>query len=104
MRHDPDLLAQRRQRDVADVDAVDQDRAAGDIVEPRQQIHRRRLARAAQADQRDHLPSARAERDVPQHCLPRPFVIGKADVLELYAAHQPRQGAAVLSSLSVSRS
>ena len=55
-----DLRAQRRQRHVADVDAVDQDRAARDVVEPRNQVDQRRLARAAQAD--DARPSARRGR------------------------------------------
>ena len=62
LRDDADLRAQRRQRHVAHVAAVDQDRAAGDVVEPRHQIDQRRLAGAAAADDRQHLPGADRER------------------------------------------
>ena len=47
--------------------AVDQDRAAGDVVEPRQQVDQRRLAGAAAADDRQHLAGADAERHAAQH-------------------------------------
>ena len=67
LRHERDLLAQRPQRHVADVDAVDEDRALRDVVEPRNQIDERRLARAAQADERDDLPGPHRERHVSQH-------------------------------------
>ena len=59
LRHDADLRAQRRERHVADVDAVDEDGPAGHVVEPRNQVDQRRLSRAAQPDDRDHLPGAR---------------------------------------------
>ena len=55
LRHDADLRPQRRERHVADVRAVDEDAARGHVVEPRHQIHERRLARAAQADNRHRL-------------------------------------------------
>ena len=54
------------QRHVADVAAVDQDRAAGHVVEPRQQVDQRRLAGAAPADDGDHLPGAHRERHAAQ--------------------------------------
>ena len=60
LRHDADLPPQRRQRHVADVDAVDQDAAGADVVEPRQQVDERRLAGAAPADDRHHLPGLHA--------------------------------------------
>ena len=44
---------------VADVDAVDADRAVGDVVEPGQQRGEHRLARTGRADQRDASPPAR---------------------------------------------
>ncbi len=64
LRHERDLLAQRPQRDVADVDAVDENRAFLDVVEPRNQVHERGLARAAQTDDGHHLSGAHGERRV----------------------------------------
>ncbi len=58
---DADLRAHRRQRDVADVHAVDADGAARDVVEARDQVDQRRLARAAAAHNRDHLAGMRGE-------------------------------------------
>ena len=50
-----DRPAHRRQVVVAQVDAVEQDAPLGRIVEPRQQLGERRLARAVLADERDAL-------------------------------------------------
>ena len=65
------------QRDVADVDAVDQDRAAGDVVEPRQQVDQRRLAGAAAADDRDHLAGADRERHAAQRAAAVAVVVAE---------------------------
>ena len=44
LRDDPDLLAEGRQTDLTDVDAIQCDASTRDIVEARQQVHQRRLA------------------------------------------------------------
>ena len=62
--HDPDDLAERGQGEPADVDAVDLDRARVDVVEPRDQVGRRRLARARRADERHELARLGLEVDV----------------------------------------
>jgi hypothetical protein len=48
-----DLRAQARQRDVAHVDAVDEDAAVLRVVEAGDQVDERALARAGRADDRD---------------------------------------------------
>ena len=50
-----DDLAQAGEGDLPHVDAVDLDRALVDVVQPRQQIGRRRLARPGRPDERDQL-------------------------------------------------
>ena len=50
-----ELGAQGVQVHRADVDAVDEDAAAGDVVEPEQQVDQRRLSRARRADDPDPL-------------------------------------------------
>ena len=47
-------------------------RARADVVEPRQQVDERRLARAAAADDRDHLPGAARVNDTPRRIRPGP--------------------------------
>ena len=64
---DRDLRAQRPQRDVAHVDAVDGDAAVGDVVEARHQHGERRLARAGEPDQRERLARLDLEVDVVEH-------------------------------------
>ena len=49
-----------RERNLADVDAVDEDRAGRRVVQPRQQVDQRRLARARGADERRRLAGARS--------------------------------------------
>ena len=53
--HDADLAPQRRERHVADIDAVDRDAARIDLVEAGQQRADRRLARAGWTDEGDRL-------------------------------------------------
>ena len=55
LRDDADLRAQRCERDVADVAAVDQDAAGSDVEETRDQMDERAFAGAARADDRDHF-------------------------------------------------
>ena len=88
---DADLRAQRRQRDVADVHAVDPDRAAGDVVEARDQIDQRRLARAAAAHNRDHLAGLRREAHAAQDRPRVAVIVGEDDVVELQRAPEWRQ-------------
>src|SRR6185312_8321247 len=63
-------LAQRLQREIADVDAPDRDAAAADVVEPSRQIPERRLPRARLTDQRRRGAGGDRER----HVLKRPLV------------------------------
>ncbi len=52
LQHDPDLTAQRDQIHAADIHAVDQQFSLAHIVETRDQVDQRRLARPRGADQR----------------------------------------------------
>jgi hypothetical protein len=52
---EPDGSPQHAERDVEDIDAVDEDRAAGWIVEARQQADESGLARTGDANQRNGL-------------------------------------------------
>ena len=72
---------------LADVDAVDQNRAALDLVEAADQIDDRTLARAGGAHQGDGLPGLGSERDVLQD--PVLFMVGEKDVAELDFAPHP---------------
>ena len=58
------MLAQVLERELADVLAVDQDAAPGDVEDPRKQAHERALAGAARADEREDLPFATREAHV----------------------------------------
>ena len=84
LRDHADRGAQRLLRHVADVLAVDQDAAAGHVVEAEQQPRDRRLAGAGRADDRDRLAGRHLEADALED-RPRRLV-GEADVLEADAA------------------
>ena len=58
LQHEAEQPAQLGQVELADVDAVDRDAAAADVVEPQQQVDERRLARAGRADDADALARA----------------------------------------------
>ncbi len=58
LQHEPEQSAQLREVPVAHVDAVDQNPAAVDVVEPQQQVEERRLARPGRADDADALPGS----------------------------------------------
>ena len=91
--HDADRLAQRGERDVADVDAVDRDAAAGDVVEARHQVDDRRLAAARRAHERDHLAGLGVDVDVAQDGADG--VVAEGDVLETHVAlGRPRSSTA----------
>ena len=66
---DRDLAAQRPQRRVADVDAVDRHPAVRDVVEARHEHRQRRLARAREPDERDRLTRLDLEVDVAEDPL-----------------------------------
>ena len=61
---DPELAAQRRLRDRAQVVAVDEHGAVGRVVEARDELGDRRLACAGRADERDGLAGRHGQRDV----------------------------------------
>ena len=62
LRHDADRAAQRRQRHLAHVHAVDEHRARRRIVQPREQRQQRRLARSGAADDANGLPGLNRQR------------------------------------------
>ena len=67
LRHEADGAAQLGQRDVAHISSVDEHRAARRVVQPRQQVHERRLAGPRAADDRHRLARLHREGDVAQH-------------------------------------
>ena len=86
LEHDADVAAQARQREPANVHAVDLHHARLRIEDAVQQRERRRFAGAGRADQRDGLAGQRGEAQVGDR---RPLaVVGERDVLELHQAAQ----------------
>ncbi len=77
---DADLAAERIERDVAHVDAVDRDRALLHVVEAREQQAHRRLARTRHADECDGLAGRDAQREVGEHRLRAQ--VAEVDVLD----------------------
>src|SRR6185312_10511715 len=69
LQDDADLLAQRLQLEVANVDAVDLDASGAGIVEANQLAHQSALARTGVADDCDPLPWQRIEGDVRERVL-----------------------------------
>ena len=97
LRHHADRGAQRGLRHVANVLAVDQDAAAGDVVEAEQQPRNRRLAGAGRPDDGDGVPGGDVEA---QALEDRPLrFIGKRDILEADGA-----GAALAAARAPGRS
>ena len=80
LEHHPDLAAERRQRDVSHVDAVDRHPATAHVVEAGDQRRHRRLARPADTDERHHLTGVDVEIEPRQHRLGP--VVAERDVLE----------------------
>ena len=89
-----DLGAQRVLGQVADVDAVEQDAPALDLVEPEQQRDRRGLAGAGAADQRHPLAGADVQGEAVERR--RRAAVAEADVLEVDRAAGPRRGDGVV--------
>ena len=67
LQHQAADAAQLGEVELADVDAVDEDAPALDVVEAQQQADDRGLAGAGRADDADPLPGRHLERDVAQH-------------------------------------
>ena len=83
LRHHADGFAQRPDRDIADIRAVDQDLPARHVIETRQNIRNRRLSRAAWPDNRDRFPGPGHKIHIRQHRMPR--FIRKGHMAELHA-------------------
>ena len=69
LRHHAELATQRVQSDVAEIVSVQQHASGGGVVEARDQLGRRRLARAGLAYERDRLTGGDAEVIVAQNRL-----------------------------------
>ena len=91
LERDPDMAAQRGQRHVDDVVAVDPDRAGLRVVEAGEQHQRRRLAAAAGTDERDPLAGGDLEREAVEHRLA--VVVPEAHVVERDRAAHVGEGA-----------
>ena len=93
LRDHADLRAQRGQRDVAHVAAIDEQASGGDIEEARNQMHQRALACAARSDDGHHFSGAHFEIDVAQNFARLVAVrfVGEAHILEANALAKGRQ-------------
>ena len=80
LQHQAEESAQVVEVQLANIDAVDRDAAALDVVEPQQQVDQRRLAGAGRADDPDPLARPDLEADVAQHVVFA--LVGKPDVVE----------------------
>ena len=80
LQHEAEQSAHVGEIQFADVDAVDRNAAARDVVEPQQQIDQRRLAGPGGADNADALARPNLEADVPQHEVV--VVVRKPDMVE----------------------
>ena len=96
LRDDADLAAQRGERHVAHVGAVDRDAPCRHVVEARDERRERRLARAGVADQRDRPAGLELELDR-RRSTGRSGDVAEGDVLEADApgpaGARPRPGA-----------
>ena len=81
-----DLPAEPAQLELAEVDAVEEQRAALRVVEALEQPADRRLAGAALADEGDHRPGRRDERDPLEHRRVGRVRVVEADVTQLDGA------------------
>ena len=91
LRHERDGGAKLGDRHVARVDAADAHVAAGRVVETRQQIEQRRLARAGRAADRDDLARLDDEVEPAQHV--RLAAVGEVHGLEAHGERAGRQRA-----------
>ncbi len=81
LQHDRKVLAQRFEIPVTQVNAVEQNPAALDVVETHQQIRDRSLAGTGVTDERDRLSGFDRERHIFQH--PVFVVVSEPNVLKL---------------------
>ena len=88
LRDEPDLGAQARQGQLADVRPVDANGTALDVVEAQHQIGQRTLAAAARSDQGDDLAAVDRQIDVDQDGL---VVVAERDRVELDPLPDVRQ-------------
>ncbi len=99
-KHDAEQAAQILQIHFADVDAVEQDLAALNVVKAQQKLNDRGLARAGVADDRERLAGLDAEGNVAQNPIfvlgCRAAVIGEPDIAEFDFAARSVKGVRLL--------
>jgi hypothetical protein len=105
LRHLGNLAAQRAERQVAQVVAVDENAARSHVEEARNQVDQRGLARAAGAHQRQHFAGAHLQIDVVQNLVLALFGrVGKAHIFKrtelLKALQRNARGRSFTSSLA----
>ena len=76
------MSAERLRSELAKIDAIDRNRPVVLDVEPQEQPHERRLARARAPDQRRRRAARHSKADVAQYG--NAFGVREADVLESY--------------------
>ena len=89
LQDDPDLIAQRIERDGANIVAVDRDTACRHVVKAWNQIDDGGLAGAGRAEQRDHLTRLGLAGNVVEHAVTAK--IGERNVLETDRSAHGRQ-------------
>ena len=85
LRHHADLAAQGIEAQGPHVAAVDEHASVLRIVEARDEVHQRRLARTGRSDDGDHLTRLHVERDAGQR-------VGAAGIFEMHALEPDRAG------------
>ena len=83
LQHHRDLIAQRFEFVVTHVDAAHFERAGGDIVQARDELHKRRLRGTGAADDADRLPRTDVQVDVIEHRAFRVFGIAERHMVEV---------------------
>src|SRR5216684_4671050 len=86
--NDSDLRSQRRESDIADVIAVDEQAATGRIKKAGDKMHQRALAGAARSHDGQHFSLANFEVDIAQYlaALFALICVGETDMFEAHAA------------------
>ena len=90
LQHDADLVSQVQKPNPADVHSVDLDPAAVHVVEPADQVDRRRLSHTRFAHQTNHLAGGHIEVDLVQDRLA--LVVAEGHLAEPYAPFDMRNG------------
>src|SRR5205085_656689 len=83
LRHNTNLLSERRNGYIAYIDAINRDASRSHVEESRDQVDHRGLARAARSDDRNHLASLGVEVDIAQDKCPA-GIVRKRYVLEVH--------------------